>query len=60
VSAEAMGMERQIGTLEKGKLADIIAVAGDPTRDITELQRVSFVMLGGNVIVDKASPPAVH
>jgi imidazolonepropionase-like amidohydrolase len=53
-SAEAMGMDHRIGTLEKGKLADIIAVAGDPLRDITELQRVTFVMLGGNVIVDKA------
>jgi imidazolonepropionase-like amidohydrolase len=53
-SAEAMGMDHRIGTLEKGKLADLIAVAGDPLRDITELQRVTFVMLGGNVIVDKA------
>ena len=53
-SAEAMGMDHRIGTLEKGKLADLIAVGGDPLRDITELQRVTFVMLGGNIIVDKA------
>jgi imidazolonepropionase-like amidohydrolase len=58
VSAEAMGMERQIGTIEKGKLADIIGTAGDPTRDITELQRVSFVMLGGNAIVDRVPAPS--
>jgi imidazolonepropionase-like amidohydrolase len=59
-SAEAMGMDRRIGTLEKGKLADLIAVAGDPLRDITELQRVTFVMLGGNVIVDKAPSRSVQ
>jgi imidazolonepropionase-like amidohydrolase len=56
VSAEAMGLERQIGTIEIGKLADIIGMAGDPSRDITELQRISFVMLGGNVIVNKTLP----
>lgn len=54
VSAEAMGLEHEIGTLEKGKLADVIAMSGDPVRDITELQRVNLVMLGGDVIVDKA------
>ncbi len=60
MSAEAMGMERMIGTLEKGKLADIIAMAEDPLRDITELQRISFVMLGGNVIVDKTPRPTAQ
>lgn len=55
VSAEAMGLDHEIGTLEKGKLADVIATSSDPVRDITELQRVNFVMLGGNVIVDKAA-----
>ena len=55
-SAEAMGMDHRMGTLEKGKLADLIAMAGNPLRDITELQRVTFVMLGGNVIVDKMPP----
>ena len=56
VSAEAMGMEKQIGTIEKGKLADLIAMSGDPTHDITELQRINFVMLGGEVIVNRAAP----
>jgi imidazolonepropionase-like amidohydrolase len=55
--AEAMGMGQHIGTLEKGRFADIIAMAGDPIRDIMELQRVTFVMLGGKVVVDR-SPPA--
>ena len=39
----------QIGSVEKGKYADLIAVAGDPLADITEMQRVRFVMKGGVV-----------
>lgn len=43
-------MEKQIGSIEKGKLADIIAVSGNPTVDVTEMERVKFVMKGGVVI----------
>jgi imidazolonepropionase-like amidohydrolase len=43
-------MEKQIGSIEKGKLADIIAVAGNPTVDVNEMERVKFVMKGGVVI----------
>jgi imidazolonepropionase-like amidohydrolase len=43
-------MENQIGTIEKGKLADIIAVSGNPTVDVTEMERVRFVMKGGVVV----------
>jgi imidazolonepropionase-like amidohydrolase len=43
-------MEKQIGSIEKGKFADIIAVAGNPTVDVTEMERVKFVMKGGVVI----------
>jgi imidazolonepropionase-like amidohydrolase len=43
-------MEKQIGSIEKGKFADIIAVAGNPTVDVTEMERVRFVMKGGVVI----------
>ena len=50
VNAEAMGWQGQIGSIEKGKFADLIAVLGDPLADITELQRVKFVMKGGKVI----------
>jgi imidazolonepropionase-like amidohydrolase len=50
VNAEAMGWRDQIGSIEKGKFADLVAVAGDPLSDITELQRVRFVMKGGKVI----------
>jgi imidazolonepropionase-like amidohydrolase len=50
VNAEAMGWQGQIGSIAKGKFADLIAVSGDPLSDITELQRVKFVMKGGKVI----------
>ena len=41
---------RQIASVEKGKYADLIAVGGDPLADITEMQRVRFVMKGGLVV----------
>jgi imidazolonepropionase-like amidohydrolase len=50
VAASYLNYEWPIGTLEKGKLADIIAVNGDPLADVTELQRVAFVMKGGVVV----------
>lgn len=50
VAAEMMGWQSQIGSIEKGKFADIIAVSGDPLKDITELERIKFVMKGGQVI----------
>jgi len=39
-----------VGTAEKGRFADLIAVSGDPLQDITEMQRVKFVMKGGEVV----------
>jgi imidazolonepropionase-like amidohydrolase len=50
ISAEAMGWQDRLGSIEKGKYADLIAVSGDPLADITELQRVRFVMKGGKII----------
>jgi imidazolonepropionase-like amidohydrolase len=50
INAEALGWQDQIGSIEKGKYADLVAVSGDPLADITELQRVKFVMKGGKVI----------
>ena len=41
---------KDVGTLEPGKFADIIAVSGDPLKDITEIERVKFVMKGGVVV----------
>ena len=49
-NAEAMGWDDRIGTIDKGKFADLVAVAGDPLADITELQRVAFVMKGGKIV----------
>jgi imidazolonepropionase-like amidohydrolase len=47
--------ETQIGSIEAGKFADIIAVGGDPLRDVTEMERVRFVMKGGVVARDELS-----
>src|SRR5580692_8226656 len=55
VNAEALGWQDQIGSIDKGKYADMIAVSGDPLTDITELQRVKFVMKGGKVITNEIS-----
>jgi imidazolonepropionase-like amidohydrolase len=43
-------MENEIGSIENGKFADMIAVSGNPTVDVTEMERVKFVMKGGVVI----------
>jgi imidazolonepropionase-like amidohydrolase len=48
--AELLGIAQKVGTLEKGKLADIIAMPGDPTADITVTEHVSFVMKEGKII----------
>jgi imidazolonepropionase-like amidohydrolase len=49
-AAELLGWQDRVGTIEPGKFADLIAVTGDPLKDIRELQRVGFVMKGGLVI----------
>ena len=48
-AAELLGWSDKMGTIEKGKWADMVAVASDPLKDITELQRVKFVMKSGSV-----------
>ena len=48
-AARLMGWDDRVGSLEAGKFADMVAVSGDPTADITELERVKFVMKGGHV-----------
>ncbi len=52
VAAEMVGWQDRVGTLCAGLWADAIAVAGDPTRDITVLESVPFVMKGGEVVKD--------
>jgi len=48
--AELLGIAQKVGTLEKGKLADVIAMPGDPTSDITASEHVSFVMKEGKIV----------
>src|SRR6202163_1070440 len=49
VAADLLGWRDKMGTIEPGKWADLVAVTGDPLKDITELQRVKFVMKSGAV-----------
>lgn len=57
VGAELLGVSKLVGTLETGKEADIVAVPGDPLKDITLMEKVSFVMKGGKVIRNDAAKP---
>ena len=57
VDAELLGVAQKLGTLEKGKLADIVAMPGDPTKDITATERVSFVMKDGTIIRNGPATP---
>jgi imidazolonepropionase-like amidohydrolase len=52
VGSELMGWQDRVGSVEKGKFADLIAVSGDPLTDITQLERVKFVMKGGQIVKD--------
>ena len=49
-AAEMLGWADRIGAIEPGKYADLLAVSGDPRADIHELERVRFVMKGGDVV----------
>lgn len=51
VAAELLGHDADFGTVEPGRFADVIAVDGNPLQDITELERVKFVMKAGNVFI---------
>ncbi|HYM76429.1 MAG TPA: amidohydrolase family protein [Candidatus Dormibacteraeota bacterium] len=53
-AAELLGMKDSLGTIEAGKLADIVAVPGDPLSDVTMMEKVDFVMKGG--VVEKLKP----
>lgn len=57
-ASELLGWDDRVGSLEKGKFADIIATSGDPLQDITELEKVKFVMKGGEVVRNEFVHPA--
>jgi imidazolonepropionase-like amidohydrolase len=56
-AAEMLGWQDKIGAIEPGRFADLVAVAGDPVTDITELERVRFVMKDGRVIRNDLARP---
>jgi imidazolonepropionase-like amidohydrolase len=56
-AAEMLGWQDRVGAIEPGKLADLVAVSGDPITDISELERVRFVMKEGQLIKNDFAPP---
>jgi len=52
-----MGWSADIGSIERGKFADFVAVCEDPLADITELERVKFVMKGGQLLRNDLNTP---
>jgi imidazolonepropionase-like amidohydrolase len=57
VDAQMMGWDANIGSVERGKFADLVAVCGDPLADISELERVKFVMKGGQLLRNDLNTP---
>jgi imidazolonepropionase-like amidohydrolase len=58
-AAKLLGWDKRVGTLTAGKWADVVAVPGDPTRDITVMERPSFVMKGGTIYKNDRKSGAV-
>ncbi len=55
-AAELMGWRDRVGSIEPGRYADLIAVSGDPLADIRALEKVGFVMKGGEVVKNTLRP----
>ena len=49
VAAELLGLAGQVGTIEKGAYADLVALRGDPLKDVSTLSKIDWVMKGGEV-----------
>ena len=59
-AAECLGVERDIGSIQPGKLADLLVVEGDPLQDIAvlqDVQRIKLVFKGGQLCVDRRLDP---
>ena len=52
-AAVAMGWEKEVGSLEPGKVADIVVVRGDPTRSISDVRQIECVVLEGRVVAQR-------
>ncbi len=52
-AASLLGVEREIGTIEPGKYADLVAIRSDPTRSVSALREIVWVMKGGDVVLDR-------
>lgn len=62
-AATMLGKDKDVGTLEPGQFADVVAVQGNPLADITVMEHVVFVMQGGHIVKDPAHPernPVIH
>jgi imidazolonepropionase-like amidohydrolase len=60
VGADNIGWRDRVGSIERGKLADFVAVSGNPANDVTELERVNFVMKGGQVFRNDFAGPGTN
>jgi imidazolonepropionase-like amidohydrolase len=54
-----MRWKNDVGSITKGKFADIVAVSGDPLADISETERVKFVMKGGEILRNDFAPGTI-
>ena len=59
-AADLLGWSDRVGTVAPGRYADLIAVDGDPLADVTELERVRFVMKGGVVVKAQGKEQAMR
>jgi imidazolonepropionase-like amidohydrolase len=62
-AATMLGKDKDVGSLEPGHYANLIALKGDPLADITVMEHIAFVMQGGKIIRDPAHPdrnPVIH
>ena len=57
VAAQHMGWHQDVGALQPGRYADLVAIAGDPLKDITRLEQVDVVIKGGEVTVPGCAAP---